>query len=86
MDTILYNVLLSQDMKQVTEFCDKYPFYIGRKLYPILKNNKQHLPNDYVNKIIQHIRTFYKHERLFFDDQSSFSQKTAILTIHNRYD
>lgn len=84
-DERIVTFLYSNDFASIVSFIDRYPFYIGRKVFPIIKEHRSKLSQQLIQEIFRYIQTFYPHERLFSEKHESFTKKTAILNIHNRY-
>lgn len=85
MEQLLRLHLQTHNMDGIVSFCEKYPFYISSHLYPLLQEQKRRLPHTFVNQIVEHIRLYYSHERLFAQCHERDIRKIALLTIHNRY-
>lgn len=77
--------LYNRDFKSIVTFTEKYPFYIGKVLFPLLKENKSRLNQAFVNDIFNYVQRFYPHEKLFSNTHERFYKQTATLNIHNRY-
>lgn len=85
LDNQILSYLYSNDLVSIKSLLDQYPFYIGRKVFPLLIKHRSNLPRQLVEDIFKYVQTFYSHEKLFSDTHEPFTKKTAIINIHNRY-
>ena len=85
-DIIIVDYLKNSNYKQIKKFCNFYSFYISSHLYPLLIKHEKCIAPRFYNWVVNHICIFYPQYSQLFRKIEPRIKKTAIITIHNRYD